>query len=96
MLAVKDHLWTIFYIFVIVKLYGVGRVMKTRYDEKPPPMNISHDLSTVTQDDQVHVVDRDNVSVLLAPDQSVCHQKHVFVITSAMYNQHLRNNGEIW
>ena len=66
MFAVKDHLWTIFYICVMLKLYGVAQVMKTRYDERPPPLNISHDLSSVIHGDNLHVVDRENVS-LVAP-----------------------------
>ena len=94
MFAIKDHLWTIFYICVMLKLYGVAQVMKTRYDERPPPLNISHDLSSVIHGDHLHVVDRENVSVLLAPDIRVCQQKHVFIITSAMTNKHLRDKGE--
>ena len=80
-------------VMTIRGLSGILKQWRTRAQTFPPPLNISFDLGAVTDGDQFHVVDRSNVSILLSPDTQLCHNKLIFVITSAGPNRHLRNNG---
>ena len=72
-------------------------LQQRRTPSQPPasPLNISYDVSSVTSGPHFHLVERDNVSLLLSPDTDVCQHKHIFVVTSAAANRELRDEGEL-
>ena len=51
------------------------------------------DITDLTDGTYYNVADKENISVVLSPDLSVCNNKHIFVVTSAPKNKNVRIKG---
>ena len=69
------------------------KLVKTREELCEPPLNLTRDLSSLVKDGKYAIADMDDVHISMEPNKSICQKKHVFIITSAPNNKHLRDTG---
>ena len=82
--------------FVIIKIYGIVRIVKIRNGFQPQELNLTNDISTLVNGDVYQLAHLDDVKLLISPDENICDNELIFMVPSAPQNRHHRDQGKIY